>query len=227
VVDDYVNFIDLAPTWLAVAGITPQQSGMQPLSGRSLLPLLTSNKSGQIDPARDHILIGKERHDIGRPNDGGYPFRGIVKGGYLYLRNFEPTRWPAGNPETGYLNCDGGPTKTLMINQRRSGETQRYWNFNFGKRPAEEFYHTAKDPDCMKNLVGDATHAKRIAAMKNQMLEELKAQNDRRILGDSDYYEAMPYAHSKQRGYYEKYRQGKVGKGGWVTPSDYEPKPLD
>ena len=79
----------------------------------------------------------------------------------------------------------------------------------------------------MNNLVGDATHAKRIAAMKNQMLEELKAQNDRRILGDSDYYEAMPYAHSKQRGYYEKYRQGKVGKGGWVTPSDYEPKPLD
>ena len=30
---------------------------------------------------RDHVLIGKERNDIGRPGDAGYPTRGIVTAG--------------------------------------------------------------------------------------------------------------------------------------------------
>ena len=68
-----------------------------------------------MQPARDHVLIGQERHDIGRPHDWGYPIRGIVKNDLLYLHNFEPTRWPACNPETGYLNCDGSPTKTHIL----------------------------------------------------------------------------------------------------------------
>jgi N-sulfoglucosamine sulfohydrolase len=44
-------------------------------------------KSGIINPKRDHVLIGKERHDVGRPNDVGYPIRGIRKGDYLFLIN--------------------------------------------------------------------------------------------------------------------------------------------
>ena len=48
-------------------------------------------------------MIGKERHDVGRPDDKGYPIRGLIRGEYLYLKNFETSRWPAGNPETGYM----------------------------------------------------------------------------------------------------------------------------
>ncbi|MGN6547875.1 MAG: hypothetical protein ACTHK7_22760, partial [Aureliella sp.] len=66
-------------------------------------------RSGQIEPERDHVLIGKERTDVGRPHDWGYPIRGIVTAEYLYLHNYEPSRWPAGNPETGYLDTDGSP----------------------------------------------------------------------------------------------------------------------
>ena len=54
-----------------------------------------------------HIILGKERHDVGRENDKGYPVRSILKNNYFYSINFEPNRWPAGNPETGYLNTDG------------------------------------------------------------------------------------------------------------------------
>ena len=36
------------------------------------------------------LLIGKERHDVGRPKDYGYPIRGIVKDGWMYLRNYRP-----------------------------------------------------------------------------------------------------------------------------------------
>ncbi|MBX3744415.1 MAG: hypothetical protein KF833_03830 [Verrucomicrobiae bacterium] len=39
--------------------------------------------------------------------------RAILHDRMLYLRNLQTGRWPAGNPETGYLDCDGSPTKTL------------------------------------------------------------------------------------------------------------------
>ena len=80
------------------------------------------------------MLIGKERHDVGRPHDWGYPIRGIVKGDYLYIRNFEPSRWPACNPETGYLNTDGSPTKTQCILARKIPGKHPYWKLNFGLR---------------------------------------------------------------------------------------------
>mgnify|MGYP003339965365 CR=1 FL=1 len=74
VVDDYVSFIDLAPTFLEVAGLPWAKSGMAASPGRSLTDILRSEKSGRINPARDHVLIGMERHDIGRPGDVGTAF---------------------------------------------------------------------------------------------------------------------------------------------------------
>ena len=97
VIDDFINVRDLAPTFLEAAGVKPPAS----MTGRSFLDVLRSEKSGRIDPTRNRMVIGKERHDIGRPNDQGYPVRAIRTPQYLYIRNYEPDRWPAGNPETG------------------------------------------------------------------------------------------------------------------------------
>ena len=93
-------------------------------------------QAADAEDARPNILIGKERHDVGRRHDWGFPVRGIVKGGVLNLRNFEPTRWPAGNPETGYLNTDGSPTKTVILDGRTNPQTERFWQWSFGKRPS-------------------------------------------------------------------------------------------
>ncbi|MCB1121154.1 MAG: sulfatase, partial [Verrucomicrobiae bacterium] len=76
-VEDFVNFIDFAPTFLEVSGIDPGKSGMSSITGRSLTEFFNTNQDGLINPERDHHLMGKERHDIGRPNDEGYPIRGI------------------------------------------------------------------------------------------------------------------------------------------------------
>jgi N-sulfoglucosamine sulfohydrolase len=221
-VDDYVSFADLAPTLVELAGLKWAQTGMQPTIGRSLTDILFSHKAGRINPARDHVLVGKERHDIGRPDDAGYPIRGFHKNDLLYLRNYEIDRWPAGNPETGYLNCDGGPTKTEILQARRAGTEKRHWQLAFGKRPAEELYDKSKDPDCITNLATDPKYRATMGKLRQQMERELKAQGDPRMFGKGYLFDRYPYANTEQRNFYERFMRGEKLNAGWVSESDFE-----
>ena len=221
VVNDQVNFIDFTPTFLELAGLTPEQVGMQPVTGRSLTDILYSEKSGIVNPARNFQIIGKERHDVGRPNDEGYPIRGIVKDGYLYLRNFKPDRWPVGNPEVGYLNCDGSPTKTYILNTRRERGNWYYWQLNFGKREEEELYNIQEDPYCMKNLAGYVTMDVIKQKMNEEMIKKLTTQGDPRILGNGDIFDHYEYSGNVQN-YYNRYMRGEKIPANWVNKTDYD-----
>ncbi|WP_149276534.1 sulfatase family protein [Pareuzebyella sediminis] len=223
-IDDYVSFVDLAPTFLEAAGIDWQTSGMYPSPGKSLMNLITSERSGQIDAERDFVLVGKERHDTGRPNDVGYPIRGIHKNNMLYVKNYEIDRWPKGNPETGYLNTDGSPTKTEILNLRRKGD-KKYWKLSFGKRVVEELYDIEKDPFCMNNLASDPAYADMKTALKTTMEAKLLAQGDLRMSGYGHIYEQAPLVNG--RNFYEEYMAGKSPKAGWVNEGDFEPYLLD
>ena len=176
---------------------------------------------------RDHVLVGKERHDVGRPNDWGYPIRGIVKEGLLYLHNFETSRWPAGNPETGYLNCDGGPSKTEVLNLRRQEGQNIYWSLCFGKRPAEELFDIRRDPECLVNLAPRPDFQRLKDSLKSQLFAELKAQDDPRMFGQGQIFEQYPYANAGQRGFYERFMRGERAQAGWVSASDFEKTPLE
>lgn len=221
-ISDYVSFIDFAPTWLEVAGVDWKKSGMEPSPGRSLTDIFSSEAVGEASPDRDHVLIGKERHDIGRPKDAGYPIRGIVKNGMLYLQNFETDRWPSGHPLTGYLNCDGGATKTEILQMRRNGKDTSFWQLCFGKRPAEEMYNVELDPECLRNIANDPAYEKTKEALKAQMEVELKNQSDPRMNGEGAIFDDYPYANEGERGFYERYTSGEKLRAGWVNPSDFE-----
>ena len=67
-----------------------------------------------MDPTRDYVIVGRERHTDGREGGVGYPSRAIRTDAFLYIRNFRPDRWPAGDPED-YSDIDGGPTKYYMM----------------------------------------------------------------------------------------------------------------
>ena len=222
VVEDYVSFVDVAPTLIEVAGLTWEQTGMAPTPGRSLTDVLFSNKSERVNLARNHVLIGKERHDVGRPDDVGYPIRGIVLTGFLYLKNYETDRWPAGNPEAGYLNCDGGITKTEVLKSRTKPDQKKFWDLCFGKRGSEELYDLETDPDCLHNLVDDPECAKLKEKMKGVMVELLTAQDDPRMRGQGDVFDKYPYANAEGRDFYNRLMKGEPVKAGWVNPSDFE-----
>jgi len=224
IIDDFVNFIDIAPTILETAGIKQSESGMQQIQGRSITYLFSSKKSGIVDEARDHVLIGKERHDVGRPDDVGYPIRGIIKDGYLYIRNFKTDRWPSGNPETGYLNCDGSPTKTVILNMHRNGMDTGFWDLSFGMRIGEELYNIVIDPECINNLSGDKELNSLKLKLSQQLETELKEQSDPRILGNGDLFDLYPYAQEKGKDFYNRFMRGELTPkdAGWVNPTDFE-----
>lgn len=224
VVDDYVSFIDFAPTFLEVAGISRPSTEMQPIEGKSLTDLLYTDKSGTVTSQRDHVLIGKERHDIGRPNDKGYPIRGIVKGEYLYIQNFKTDRWPAGDPQTGYLNTDGSPTKTVVLDSRKAAELpKKYWQQSFGKRPKEELYRITSDRECVNNLADNPKHQQLKEKLKDQLFAELRAQGDPRMFGNGHVFDEYLYADKAHQNFYERYTSGEDVSAGWVNKSDFEP----
>jgi arylsulfatase A-like enzyme len=226
-VDELVSFIDLAPTFIELAGLKWEQTGMAAATGLSLTDLLFAETAGVVNSKRDHVLIGKERHDVGRPHDWGYPIRGIIKSDLLYVRNYEASRWPAGNPETGYLNCDAGATKTFILKAHRKNPADPYWALCFGRRPAEELYDLKRDPECLKNLANLPPYAAIKHQFEEQLVIELKAQKDPRMFGNGEVFEQFPYANAGDRGFYERYMKGEKVTAGWVSDSDFEKQPLD
>lgn len=192
VIHDFINVRDYAPTIMAAAGLKPDPQ----MTGKSFLDLLLSGKEGLIDPTRDVHLVGKERHDIGRPNDVGYPVRAIRTREFLYIRNYEPSRWPAGNPETGYRNVDDSPTKRTILSS-----FDKYYRTSFGKRPAEELYKIGSDPRCMENLATNDEYKEEVKKLRNQMERMLKAEGDPRLNGNAAFFNTIDYVGKKPHGW--------------------------
>ena len=221
-INDYISFIDLAPTFLEAAGLKEENSGMQSIQGKSLMNILKSTKGGKTDPERNYVLLGREREDVGRPHDQGYPVRAIIKDNFIYHRNYEPDRWPSGNPETGYMDTDGSPSKTVLLNANRKGQYKYLWQLSFGKKPGEELYRIDKDPFSMNNLADNAAYAEIKNNLKNLMEQELKKQGDPRMFGKGSVFDHYPYAQPKVRNFYERFMKGEKMNAGWIRDSDFQ-----
>ena len=218
-INDFVSFSDFAPTFLELARIDLANHKMEDFSGVSWRDIFNDKL---INKKRDYIIIGKERHDVGRENDNGYPVRGIITDQYFYSINFKPERWPAGNPETGYLNTDGSPTKSEILNLRRKGINENYWNLSFGKRDQETLYDLKKDPDCIKNIAKFDKYTSLKDSLKKILIEDLTKNKDPRITGEGDIFDNYIYAEKRTRNFYKRFMNGESLDSDWVNPSDFE-----
>jgi arylsulfatase A-like enzyme len=200
VLEDFISFTDLAPTFLELAGA--EIPGV--MTGQSFANLLKSSKEGFVDREnRSYVLHGKERHVPGQEADmGGYPVRAIRTHDYLYIRNFREDRWPSGTPNYREAaipycwlgDCDNGPTKSYMVENKDKDQRHReLYELAFGKRPAEELYDCRKDPEQLVNLAGDPSYSGIREKLSAQLMEQLLATDDPRATGGGDEFDTVPY----------------------------------
>jgi arylsulfatase A-like enzyme len=188
--DATFSFTDFAPTLLAAAGVKP----VDDMTGKSWLPMLI----GDANAPRERVYFGRERHANVRAGDLSYPARAVRTKDYLYIRNFRPDRWPAGDPEYyrvvgPFGDIDGSPTKTLLLERRDDPAIKPFFEMACAKRPAEELYDLKKDPWQLNNVADDKAYAETKARLGQGLESHLKRTGDPRVTEDSDAWDRHPY----------------------------------
>ena len=174
-IDSFVDFSDIAPSILEAAGIKVPRE----MTGKSLWKLIEGNAEG-----RERLFMGRERHANVRYDNLGYPGRAIRTKKYLYIRNYFPDRWPAGDPQTWhavgpYGDIDNSIIKSY-ITLNKSTTAKKHFQLCFEKRPAEELYDLSNDPDQVNNIADKDMSKTILKQMRIALEEEMKAVNDPR-----------------------------------------------
>ena len=186
-VDDFVSLTDIAPTILDIAGVSIPEE----VSGHSLRSVLESPRSGRVDESRDFVVTAFERHTVARRDAVGYPMRALRTHRFAYIRNYEPDRWPAGDPDYNappqgfYGDVDRGASKTFLIEKSQDPDMRRYFLMSFGRRPGEELYDMENDPDQLTNIAADPAYAEVKQRLANQLEAFLKQHDDPRMRGET------------------------------------------
>ncbi len=196
VVHDMVNLMDLAPTFLDAAGVDVPEV----MNGRSLIPIFESSDADLVDPKREWVLTGRERH-VATARDGNlpYPQRAIRTAEYQYIRNFAPERWPIGTLETALMDIDTGPTKTWFILNHDNPEYADCWHLAFGKRPYEELYNIKDDPHEMVNVAELDDYQEIRTGLAALMDTVLTATGDPRMNPSGCVFDRLPYTAVNER----------------------------
>lgn len=209
VVDDFVNLTDLAPTFLELGGVAVPEV----MTGRSLWPVLESERVGLVDPQRTFVVTGRERHvEMARAGHLPYPQRAIRTADYRLIINFKPDRYPQGapynldgpNPPTveeltevtfvTFPDEDAGPTKAWLVTHRDDPQWKPLFELAYGKRPREELYDLKKDPHQVHNVAAEPAYAAVLAALEQRLMEELQRTGDPRLIDDGRFFETPPLA---------------------------------
>ncbi len=200
VVDDIVTLTDLAPTLLELAGL-PIPADM---TAKSLVSILTSTASGIVDPDRNFTVMGRERHAFVRQNGLGYPGRAIRTQDFLYIRNYEPDRWPAGDPPLfgdvdAHMLHYPSPTKMELLTRRNDPAVAPLFDLAFAKRPAEELYDLKTDPHQMHNVAAEPDYEARKNELSQQLTAYLKKTGDPRETGQPFDWDAATYYQDRDK----------------------------
>ena len=194
--EEFVSLSDVAPTFLEAAGVEPDPE----MTARSLVGLFAGAELNAQESVRDHVLIGMERHDGCRAGGKGYPCRAIRTADFLYVINFEPGRWPAGDPDASvcaraipYGEVDSSPTKQLLMDNAEDPGLQRFHDLAFGRRPAVELYDLERDPGQLENVAGDVEYAQVKRELRERLEGRLRETGDPRALGRDAPWDYYPY----------------------------------
>jgi uncharacterized sulfatase len=185
------------------------------MTARSLMNVLISTESGQVDSTRDCIVTGRERHvAAAREEHMPYPQRAIRTDEFLYIRNFKPERWPMGigpgygqpdgpmppeeqlenNTFVAFGDLDASPTKAWIVTRGDDPDMQEFMDFAVGRRPEEELYDLNTDPHCLKNVAVETSYAQARQRLSDRLMSILTETGDPRVTGDGTTFDNPPYA---------------------------------
>jgi N-sulfoglucosamine sulfohydrolase len=194
--DDFINLNDLAPTFLELAGLEiPYQ-----MTAISFTDILLNDKTANPDITRKSVVLGRERHALCRQGGLGYPARAVRTKDFLYIKNYQPERWPGGDPPL-FGDVDAHmlhypcPTKLHVLANRNHPTERIYFDKAFGKRPAEELYDLKNDPDQMNNVAENSDYAPIKDILINYLKEYLVNTKDPREVGtEKKWFKGKYYA---------------------------------
>lgn len=176
--DRLVTLMDLAPSMLGLAGLTPPAS-MQAQAFMGAFP----------QPPRTHAVGFRdrmdERYDLSRT---------ITDGRFRYIRNYMPHR-----PQGQYLAyMFEAPTTQVWKARFDAGTLTPVQAAFWQAKPPEELYDVAADPDNVVNLVGDPAHAATLEGLRTALRTHLLTSRDLGFLPEGDMRTrgaaASPYA---------------------------------
>jgi arylsulfatase A-like enzyme len=166
-VDRLVNFVDLAPTLLSIAGI-PIPDYMQ---GDAFLG---PQKTGDPEYTFMSRLRMDERYDM---------VRAIRDERYRYIRNYMPFRITMQHVD--YLF--NAPSAQSWEDAYRAGTTDEVQSRFFQTKPVEELYDTENDYWEVNNLADDPAYADVLERMRNALTDWQREIRDVGLIPETEY----------------------------------------
>lgn len=166
--DELINWVDIAPTVLSLAGapIPPHYQGRAFLGdARSVVPRAYAFAGrDRMDEAFDHVRVARDQR-------------------WHYIRNMWP-RIPYAQRNTYMERMNA--TRALRRGRAEGILTGAAALWMAEVKPAEELYDAAHDPQMVRNLAADPAHADTLARMRRALDEHLAAVGDKGAVPERD-----------------------------------------
>ena len=189
----FVSLSDLAATFLSAAGVQPHPA----MTARSLIGIF---EDSDVERRFSRAFVAMERHDGCRRGGKGFPCRALRNGDFLYVKNYHPERWPAGDPDSAvcaraipFGEVDSSPTKSLMMAGKNEPGLRRFYDLAFAKVPGEQLYDLRKDPEQLLNVADDPAYVADLKALRAELKEYLRRTGDPRENGGEALWDYYPY----------------------------------
>jgi len=156
-----VSMIDIAPTFLSVAGVTPGPT----FQGVSFLPILKDPES----KIREVVFAEQNWHDYEAHS------RAARTEEFKYIRNGYPDL-----PLTPSADGVRSPSFQQMISLYEQGKLPAIQSVYFlNPRPREELYHPKSDPHELNNLIQDPAYRKVLSELRGALDQWVSKTGDR------------------------------------------------
>lgn len=169
--DALMQYVDVVPTFVEVAGGIPEDETKYDFDGRSFLAVL----EGEMNRFREYVFAVQTSRGI-YSGPEAYGIRAVRDARYKYIWNLNApaafsntviTKFPPFQ-DWKRAAAAGDPAAARLVDE-------------YIHRPAEEFYDLRDDPYELNNLAGDPQHRARMDSMKVQLEAWMKQQGDRGV----------------------------------------------